>query len=370
MAIHFSEEFIDQLLAQVDMMQLMEKHHVRVKAGSGENHYYIADFCCGKKDFDNGRIKKSTQTYKCGSCHTGGNAIHFLRNVAGKTFHEAVSELADMAGIPLPEDQVDRKQQRKEEALALAAEFYHDQGNFDYFLSRGISMEVLKKYKAGYAPGGRTLRSHLERQGFTKEELQEFKLLNRRGLDRFFYRAVIPIVMFGRVVDLYGRAVDDSLAGINHQYLYGDIPFLGGYDFIKSGQLVTIYESFIDQLVAESHGILNGTNPGGAGKFTGKHARMIHNKTDKAVLLFDGDQAGREGALAAGRMLVDTGVQTWVGELPEGEDPAQMISEKGLDHFKSFLTGKSYEQFEMYCTLQKYSLQDIERYVNEMKSRT
>ena len=59
--------------------------------------------------------------------------------------------------------------------------------------------------------------------------------------------------MNGKVVDLYGRQISEG-KGVSHLYLYGNVSFLGGYDFIESGKMVTIYESFIDQLVQSPMG--------------------------------------------------------------------------------------------------------------------
>ncbi|MFB4321670.1 CHC2 zinc finger domain-containing protein [Priestia sp. BR_2] len=364
---HFSTEYIDELLSRVDMMDVMKKHGVRVKTGSGDNNYYVADFCCGKTDFDNGRIKKDTQTYKCEACKTGGNAIHFLRDVAGMTFYEAVKELADMTHMDLPESNGKEQelQKRKELALKLAADFYHKQNNYDYFLSRGISLDVLKKYKAGYAPGGRVLRNYLESQGFTKQELTDFKLLNQKGLDKFFFRAIIPIYMNGKVVDLYGRQISEG-KGVSHLYLYGNVSFLGGYDFIESGKMVTIYESFIDQLVAESNGLTNGTNPGGAGKFNIDHARLLQKKKiDRSLVIYDGDSAGREGAYETGNILHNSNIETWIGQLPEGRDPADVLSTEGAEAFRKMVDGKPFQKIQMYRELDKYSIEEIQAYLHE-----
>ncbi|MEB8637965.1 hypothetical protein P4H32_30350 [Bacillus cereus] len=63
MAVHFSKKYIDIVLSNIDMMEVMNNHGYQTKAGVGDNNYYVADFCCGKNDFDNGRIKKKTQTW-------------------------------------------------------------------------------------------------------------------------------------------------------------------------------------------------------------------------------------------------------------------------------------------------------------------
>ncbi|MEK5586593.1 toprim domain-containing protein [Paenibacillus sp. FSL P2-0536] len=363
---HFSTDYIDQLLANVSLVDVMKAHGVKVKIGSAKNDMYIADFCCGKSDYDNGRIKKKTQTFKCESCGAYGNAIHFLTRYSGKTFQEAIVELAEMAGMDLPEK---TGEDRKHLALKLAAEFYHKQENYDYFLSRGISLDVLKKYKAGYAPGGRSLRNHLEQLGFTKEELTEFKLLNKKGLDKFFYRAIIPIYMNGRVVDFYGRAINDENAGVKHLYLYGDSNFLGGYDFLVSG-LVTIFESFIDQLVAETHGNANGTNTGGANKFSKEHAKLLKKRgATKGLILFDGDPAGQEGAYNAAEILQAEGLESWIGYLPEGEDPADLITKKGMEDFKSSIETKPFREVEMFNLLSQYTAEEIQKYLEHLSNK-
>lgn len=373
----FETEYLDELFSKVNMMDVMEKYGVKVRAGTGKNNYYIADFCCGKQDFENGRIKKETQTYRCESCHTSGNAIHFLRNVAGLSFYEAVCTLAEMTGTPLPESEETRKRDlvmdsemlRKQEALQLAADFFQEQNNYDYFLSRGISLDVLKKHNAGYAPGGRALRNHLQQLGFKKEELIKFNLIHpRNGLDRLFQRAIIPIYSEGKVIDFYGRATDDSKAGVKHLYLYGNIPFLGGYDHLVPGKSVTIFESYIDQLVAESHGYTNGVNPGGASKFGAMHVRLLRRKKpERAIILFDGDNAGRNGALEVGEFLDKEGIDTYIGMLPDGEDPAEILSTAGQKAFQHKVDVRKFEKVKMYTVLSQYSLDDIEKYLKEMK---
>jgi DNA primase len=372
MATHFPTEYIDALLKRVDMMQVMSENGIEVRTGSSDNNFYIASFCCGKTDFDNGRIKKSTQTYKCMSCFVGGNAIHFMQNVVGKSFPEAVIELARMIGLELPyEDPAEiEKRQRKEKALKLAAEFYSTQTNYEYMLSRGISEEVLVRHKVGYAPGGRTLRNHLEKFGYVKQELLDYKLINSKGLDSFFYRSIVPVYMYGKVIDLYGRAVNDEKVGIKHFYLNGQ-DILGGFDLINPNALVLLFEAAIDRLVAESHGIDNGVDPGGSQKFTASHAKQLKKKgVSKVMIIYDGDSSGREGAMKSGLLLAQEGIQVWIGELPDKQDAANMLQEYGKEAFVETLNRpKTFEQFKLYYELAKYSLSDIEQYLIDMKSK-
>ncbi|MEN1990256.1 toprim domain-containing protein [Paenibacillus hubeiensis] len=367
----FETEYIDELLAKADLTEIMRLHGVQVRLGAGQNNFYVADFCCGKKDFDNGRIKKETQTFLCEACKTGGNAIHFLRNVEGYSFYKAVEYIAEFTNTPLPEPKKESAEsKRKQEALKLAVSFFQEQNNFDYFLSRGISKEVLEKHKAGYAPGGRELRSYLMGKGFSKEELIQFKLIHpKNGLDTMYYRAIVPIIQDGKIIDIYGRATRDDKAGVKHFYLYGNVPFLGGYDHLEPNKMVTVFESYIDQLVAETHGYTNGTNAGGASKFASEHVRLLKRKNpERTVFVYDGDKAGREGALAAADLLSKEKVETFIGYLPEGEDPAEILSQEGQMAFKEKVDIWTYEKAKMYALLDQYSIADIEAYLNDVRS--
>lgn len=372
MGVHFTTEFIDELLKQVDMMEIMEKYGIRVKAGTGINNFYQASFCCNKTDFENGRIRKTSQTYKCQACKTGGNALHFLTRVVNLSYPEAVTTLAEMYGVELPvyDAEKRRSEARKEKALKLAATFYNAQNNTEYMISRGISEEVLNRRTVGYAPGGRALRTYLEKHGYTKAELLEYRLINSKGLDSFFYRAVVPVYMHGKVIDLYGRSTDDSKAGVKHFYLYGD-NILGGFDDLDPDKFVVLYEAAIDRLVAESHDIKNGVDSGGAHKFTANHARKLQKKGVRNVLVvYDGDTAGRAGALSSGQLLVEAGINVWIAELPEKQDPAKLLNEEGKAAYLAAIRNpKTFAQFKMYQELSKYPIAEIEKYVLEIKGR-
>ncbi|TVX85607.1 toprim domain-containing protein [Paenibacillus agilis] len=369
MNIRFEQTFVNNLLGQVEMIDVMANYGVEVKRGQGLNHFYVAKFCCGKSDMDNGRIKIETQKFMCMNCWYGGNAIDFLRTVVGMSFYTAVVELARMANVELPV--VDPKEleslKRKQDAFQLAATFYAEYEN-DYLVTRGIAKEVIEKHGVGYAPGGRALRSFLEGKGYTKEELLDYKLINSKGMDTLFHRAVIPVSRNGKIIDLYGRSINDENTSLKHLYIKGD-NILGGIDQINPKHIVLLFEAAIDRLVAESHGVQNGVDAGGAGKFTKEHAKLLKRKGVKRVfIVYDGDAAGRKGSLKSGQLLSDEGMEVWVGELPEQMDPARMIMECGKDAFVSALQQpKTFEKFKMYQELSKYSLTDVEEYLKVMK---
>ncbi|WP_052646813.1 toprim domain-containing protein [Paenibacillus terrae] len=78
-----------------------------------------------------------------------------------------------------------------------------------------------------------------------------------------------------------------------------------------------------------------------------EHGRLLRKKTDDVLFLYDGDQAGNDGALSAGRILTEKGINTLVGELPSGQDPAEIIHSQGIDAFKKSIKISTYKRLEM-----------------------
>lgn len=373
---HFESEYIKDVLSSVSLSDVMRQHGVSVRKGAGKNDSFVASWCCGKSDFDNGRIstdrtREVYDLYECKACRQGGNAINFLRNKEGMSFFDAVVWLAKYANIPLPEEQFDpeRKQfeQRKQKALQEAVRFYKMQKH-DYMIRRGCTVEVLDDLNAGYAPGGRALRNHLQQRGYSKEELHQFGLVNDHGMDSFFYRSVFPIYMNQRIVDLYGRAVDDKKTQVKHFYLYGTTT-LDGLDRIDPNKKVLLLEGHTDKAVAESFGIKNAVTPGGAHKFNVAHARLLKKKGVKSVvIMFDGDDAGKEGTLAAGQLLTDLGLRVEVVEFSDKDDVAKLLLEGGIDSLLPYTRNiKPFQVFKYYSILEGIPLDIIETYLNEAK---
>lgn len=85
------------------------------------------------------------------------------------------------------------------------------------------------------------------------------------------------------------------------------------------------------------------------------------------VVIFDEDDAGMTGSYTAGQMLQDDGIDAYVGLLPDKQDPAQILSEKGKEEFLKVLNGKPYRKFKLLYELRKYSIEDIEECLHEMK---
>ena len=139
----------------------------------------------------------------------------------GLDFREALTRLAERAGVELSERTAreDRRKRRMREALEAAIAWYREvliqtrQGERAraYLDERGFTEQTLDRFTIGYAPNTwEALTGRLASRGFSSEELIGAGLAspsNRGGvIDRFRGRVIIPIRdSSGRAVGLGGR---------------------------------------------------------------------------------------------------------------------------------------------------------------------
>ena len=151
---------------RVDIVDVVSRH-VELKRG-GANFMGLCPFH-GEKS-PSFSVSASKQFYHCFGCGAHGDAIRFLMEHAGMSFIEAVKDLAQQAGMQVPEDEAspqDREraaQQRQKQAtltdvLEKAAQAYAKQLKvspraIDYLKGRGLSGQIAKTFGLGYAPEG------------------------------------------------------------------------------------------------------------------------------------------------------------------------------------------------------------------------
>ncbi len=109
-------------------------------------------------------ISPDRQIWHCfGSCHDGGDIIKFLMKWENITFFEALKELAQKAGVKLPNIHTDDAGHRMRERLlslnSLATEYFEyilnnsrfGKKGLDYLDKRGINKAIVEKFQIGYA---------------------------------------------------------------------------------------------------------------------------------------------------------------------------------------------------------------------------
>src|SRR5215469_2578422 len=91
-------DFIQTLLARTDIVEVIDRLVPLKKAGAN----YVA--CCPfhSEKTPSFTVSPSKQFYHCFGCGAHGTAIGFLMEFSGKSFPEAVEDLARDAGLEVP----------------------------------------------------------------------------------------------------------------------------------------------------------------------------------------------------------------------------------------------------------------------------
>ena len=358
-------DFIDELLAKVDIVDIIDEQVPLKKGGAN----YMA--CCPfhKEKTPSFSVSPTKQFYHCFSCGAHGSAIGFVMEHQGLSFPEAVQFLADRVGMVVPkvrgqndnpEVRAERKkkQQTLEETTAAAADFYAQQLKFNpaakaYLDKRGLSAEVIVHYGLGYALDGWQPLAQVFRPYPNTALVDTGMVIDNEGrhYDRFRHRIMFPIRNpRGQVIGFGGRVLDDS----KPKYLNSpDTPLFDkgknlyglyeGRAAVKEAGRILVVEGYMDVVALAQFGVGYGVAALGTAT-TAEHVKILMRQADSIYFCFDGDSAGRK---AAWRALENALPQLKDDKslhflfLPEEHDPDSYIRAYGKAQFEDALLNQS-----------------------------
>ena len=376
MAAGFSSQILDEIRSRVDMVELVGQS-VNLKR-AGENWKGLCPFHTEKTPSFTVNPKRGI--FHCFGCGVGGDAFGFLMRQDRLGFPEAVRTLAQRAGVELPTQrtpETDGKLEGLRRVMALAAQFYTDalwakEGAKAqaYIESRGVDLEVARRFGLGYAPDGwNALLSHMAKEGVTDAELVSAGLAlprqNAPGFyDRFRGRLLFPIRdLQGRVVAFGGRAMgaeEPKYLNSPETPLYVKGQMLYALDVAREGMRqknrAVVVEGYLDCLMAHQHGFTETVAALGTA-FTSAQLGLLRRYADEVVSVFDADAAGQKATSRLEEMLTDvmdlrnlgwsvsrTGsfekagyFPIKVAVLPEGHDPDSFLRAEGAQALQSRL---------------------------------
>jgi DNA primase len=218
MAGRIPQSFIDDLLARVDIVDVVDSRVPLKKQGSN----WSARCPFHDEKTPSFTVTQAKQLYYCFGCGAGGSALGFVMAYEQLDFVEAIERLAGEFGLEVPRTGTtarDDDVERLHSALARADAFYqrrlrHAPEAIDYLRQRGITGATAKRFGLGYAPAA--WRELLDESGAgATEDLLRAGLVNRsesgRVYDRFRGRVLFPIRdRRGRTIAFGGRVLDDS----------------------------------------------------------------------------------------------------------------------------------------------------------------
>jgi len=359
--------FVQELLARADVVDTIGRH-VQLKK-SGANFMGLCPFHSEKSPSFS--VSPSKQFYHCFGCGKSGDAINFLMEHTGASFIEAVQDLAQQFGMPVPEDDAspqDREraaQQRKKQAtltdvLEQAARGYQKQLKAseraaNYFKGRGVSGQVAKQFGLGYAPDGWHGLSSVF-PDYNDPLLEESGLVivsdgqdgPARRYDRFRDRVMFPIRnVKGECIGFGGRVLgDDKPKYLNSpetpvfskgRELYG---LFEARNAIRDVGYALVTEGYMDVVALAQLGFPNAVATLGTA-CTPDHVQKLFRFTDAIIFSFDGDSAGRRAAHKALNATLPLATDLRNIKflfLPPEHDPDSFIREHGKEAFARFIS--------------------------------
>ncbi len=357
MAGKIPQQFIDELLARVDIVDLIDAQVPLKKAG--RNHVACCPFHDEKTP--SFTVSQEKQFYHCFGCGAHGTAIGFLMEYERLEFLDAVRDLAAHVGMEIPEGSYTASSGQNDskplyELMQQVASFYrlqlkeHPKGSqaIDYLKARSLSGETAAEFAIGYAPPGwDTLQKHFGNDNTQALATTGMLIKKDSGghYDRFRERIMFPIRdSRGRVIGFGGRVLgDDTPKYLNSpetpifhkgQALYG---LFEARQANRNIQRLLIVEGYMDVVMLAQHDIRYAVATLGTAT-TVEHLELMLRTTSEIVFCFDGDRAGRE---AANRALENTlpvmqaGRQARFMFLPDGEDPDSLVQKEGKEAFEA-----------------------------------
>jgi DNA primase len=308
--------------------------------------------------------------YYCFGCRASGDQITFVREIQHLDFIDALRLLADRAGVELHDDaNAGPARKDRQEALAAmekAVEWYHERlltgpdarGAREYLRSRGISGDVARQFKLGWAPD--------EWDGLAKSLKFTEKVLLATGLgfvnkgdrrqDALRARIIFPIFdPGGKAIAVGGRVLPPPFGAAPRpdgrvEAKYKNSPETSIYskrrtlyalnwakdDVIKSDEII-VCEGYTDVIAFFAAGMPRAVATCGTA-LGEEHFKTMKNFAKRIVLAYDADKAGQSAAASVYQWERQNEVDVFVARLPKDSDPAE-LAQRDPDALRSAISG-------------------------------
>ena len=334
-----AQETINRVSEEVDILDVISQY-VDLKK-RGKNYFGLSPFRSETKPSFSVAPDKN-MWYDFGSAQ-GGNAVQFLMEYEKISFAEAVRSLAEKYGIEIIE-LGDKEQNNLYDQLyeihELACIYFENnlkdksgKKAKDYLTDRNFDDNIIGKFRIGFAPD--------KWDNLLKELKDKFddNLLKKSGLfseskkgpliDRFRNRIMFPFFsLSGKIIGFSGRSLSEeedvkylnspeTLLFEKSKIFYGSYQTLPN---IRKQNFAILVEGQTDFLRLVEQGFDNVLATSGTA-FSSKHAIALKKYTNRVILCYDSDNAGINAAIRTSYVLLQSGIETRVLHLGNGDDP-------------------------------------------------
>jgi len=317
MAGRIPENIIDEVSRRTDILDLVGSYVTLTR--KGDRWWGLCPFHNEKTPSFS--VVPEKNIFYCFGCHKGGGSFNFLMEMESLNYPEAIRQLAEKAGVEIPEEKGgegyrDNKRALEDLYKRVSQTFrwlfinHKDASHArEYLKSRGINDETAEYYQIGWAPGeGEWLYDFLLKKKYSPAFLADSGLFSKKSQrwSLFVDRLIFPVMPDGeRVVAFSGRSLNgrepkyinspETVLYTKSKQLYG----LGqARKKIRLNKHVVICEGNLDVLSCMQADVGETVAPLGT-SFTPDQAGLIKRQADSITLLFDGDDAGKRATVKA-----------------------------------------------------------------------
>lgn len=295
----------------------------------------------------------------------------------GTTFVEAIESLAESAGVEIDREDSNpqelAEQRRTKEmyerlfyANECACEFFEKQlaehklayVAVNELQQRGVSEEISKSFRLGYAPAEwSALNEYLVHKGVSPADAEMAGLVYFRknsAADKFRHRLMFPVFdRSGKIIAFSGRILD-NVDGIDSgiipenpgKYInspetpiYRKGESLFGLQVARAAMAkdatAIVVEGNFDVVVMHQHGFSNTVCALGTA-FTEQQARLLRRFAESATVMFDADAAGQKATRSTFGVFEKIGISGFVATLGSG-DPDEYLRTHGASAMSGVL---------------------------------
>lgn len=366
----YDDAFLDHVRSANSIVEVVSGFVSLKPAGSGR----MKGLCpFHKEKTPSFTVQPERGMYYCFGCGKGGTIFNFLMETEGISFPEAVSNLAERANIPLPQQvnsDAARKIRSEKDQLFQANQFamswFHKRLTtansspesakaLKYLHERGINEDLIKTYKIGWAElGWDFLCKAAATQKINGAILNQVGLANRRKdgsgyVDKFRARVIFPILnLSGKPIAFGGRRIDgitpdeDVAKYVNSPetpiYKKGDNLYglFTSRDAIRKENLAYLVEGYTDLLALVQSGVNNVVASLGTA-LTPQQVALMSRFCSRVHIVYDSDTAGADAAIRGAEMMIVNGLEVGIVKLPQGDDPDTLLRKEGSDGLQSHL---------------------------------
>ena len=353
----YSDDIIEEVRMKNDIVDVVSQYVKLTRRGS--SYFGLCPFHNEKTPSFS--VTPSKQMYYCFGCGAGGNVFNFVMEYENYSFGEALSHLADRAGVQLPRieysSEAREKAKQRETLLEInrqAAQYFYyqlrresGQIGYRYLTDRGLSDETIRKFGLGYSDKfSDDLYKFLKGKGYGDDQLRDSGLFNvdeRHGMyDKFWNRVIFPIMdVNNRVIGFGGRVMGEGkpkYLNSPETKIFDKSRNLYGLNVARTSRkpYLILCEGYMDVISMHQSGFTNAVASLGT-SLTSGHASLLKRYTQEVLLLYDSDEAGVKAALRAIPILREAGINSRVVDLKPHKDPDEFIKTEGAEAFQQRL---------------------------------